>query len=256
MINKDKMDDLSEYERIRLQNINRNAAFLSSIGFTNNNHGNNNNQFKINEIEVIEEKSKSKRKRNEISNNKKIEIPTRISRRLQEQQLLKDKVVIKLDIITNDDLKNVRNVNNVDELVVNNNNNDNDDDNDNINYDMIPNHPSQLDDYEFEVYVVCKAWRLEKSHEKNIESYKIFHNDTLCDMIRRKRNNTNWGNRIDDNTNEIRNENEVSKELQECYGIGPSKSKINPKGFALELLELIEKPEQLNKLIESKKLTI
>ena len=63
-----------------------------------------------------------------------------------------------------------------------------------INYDKLPYESDDLDDYEFQIFIYLRKWRLNRSKELNIESYKIFQNRTICECIRRKRNDINWGN--------------------------------------------------------------
>jgi hypothetical protein len=63
-----------------------------------------------------------------------------------------------------------------------------------INYDKLPYESDELDDYEFQIFIYLRKWRLNRSKELNIESYKIFQNRTICECIRRKRNDINWGN--------------------------------------------------------------
>ena len=63
-----------------------------------------------------------------------------------------------------------------------------------INYEdgNWPQDPSCLDDFEFQVYAELKQWRLLRKNELNIEAYKICQNRTMCEMIRRRRNNSNY----------------------------------------------------------------
>ena len=51
---------------------------------------------------------------------------------------------------------------------------------------------SQLDDMEFQVYTDLKRWRLLTSRELDIEPYKVMQNRTICDIIRRRRNDALW----------------------------------------------------------------
>ena len=63
-----------------------------------------------------------------------------------------------------------------------------------INYEdgNWPQEPSSLDDFEFQVYAELKKWRLIRKNELEIEAYKICQNRTMCEMIRRRRNNSNY----------------------------------------------------------------
>eukprot|EP01052_Picozoa_sp_SAG31_P069910 SAG31_NODE_28746_length_405_cov_1.352941_1_plen_69_part_01 len=55
-------------------------------------------------------------------------------------------------------------------------------------YSVMPVDPEMLDDAEFEVYIAMRAWRLEQKRFLDIEAYKICQNRTLCELIRRRRN--------------------------------------------------------------------
>lgn len=228
-------DDLSEYERARLENIRRNSAFLSGIGIHEQ-------KFLISAASSSSN-SAPKRKRDEKYQPAAIkrETPTRYSLRVRQEKPnyteLKENQIPK-------QLQKKKGVIDGEE---------DDKDSDTIDYQYIPREPHLLDDFEFEIYVQLKKWRLVKSREEGIEAYKIFHNDTFCDMIRRKRNNPLLGREKDEQGNN-REDKERSLELQECYGVGPSKSCINPKGLALECLEVIELPENMHRLDESRKL--
>ncbi len=61
-----------------------------------------------------------------------------------------------------------------------------------VRYDIMPLESDELDDFEFEVYAALRKWRLLKSRELQTESYKICQNRTLAEMVRRRRNDSNW----------------------------------------------------------------
>jgi hypothetical protein len=54
--------------------------------------------------------------------------------------------------------------------------------------------PQQLDDFEFEIYVKLRRWRLLLARELDVETYKIFQNRTLCEAIRRRKEDPFWAN--------------------------------------------------------------
>ena len=227
---------MSDYERVRLENIRRNAAFLSGIGIQDQTKLISTGSSKATAVPTADKKVVPKRKRDEKSEPVKRETPTRFS--LRVRQVKPDYKELKESDVPKQPASNVTD----------------DSEESAIDYTYIPREPNLLDDFEFEIYVQLKKWRLLKSREKELEAYKIFHNDTFCDMIRRKRNDRTWGNEVN-NEGGNNSEEDRSRQLQECYGVGPSKSRIDPKGLALECLELIELPENIEKLEESRKLT-
>ena len=124
----------------------------------------------------------------------------------------------------------------------------------------------QLDDFEFEVFVELRKWRLLKARELGIETYKIFQNKTMCELIRRKRNDANWanckvvtGNEVGENDDksivavEVEWDEMSAKDLLECWGIGPSK--VKEGGFAWQALAVLNKPNMLELLDNSRKIT-
>ena len=88
-----------------------------------------------------------------------------------------------------------------------------------IDYDSFPEVSEGLDDFEFKTYVFLRAWRAKKCKELDLEAYKLFQNKTLCELIRRRRNDVTWAK---DDMNDFE---KIAKDLRECWGIGPSKVK-------------------------------
>jgi hypothetical protein len=107
-------------------------------------------------------------------------------------------------------------------------------------YSRMPEVSEDLDDCEFEAYMELRKWRLKRCLELDLELFKIFHNRTMFEMIRRRRNNPTWGKGED-----------FSKELVECWGIGPSKAR--PEGFGAEALVILDTDEVVTKLEASRK---
>ena len=107
----------------------------------------------------------------------------------------------------------------------------------------MPNEPEQLDDEEFQVYVSLKAWRLKRKNELEIEPYKICQNKTLCNIIRRRRNDANFAMGEDTAL--------IEKDLLSVWGIGPSKA--TEGGFGWEMLEVLNTSQNEVHLILSRK---
>ena len=104
-----------------------------------------------------------------------------------------------------------------------------------IDYSYLPQEPDQLDDDEFQVYASLRAWRLERKNELEIEPYKICQNRTLCELIRRVRNDPSWGALQCDGSDRI--EEDVAAELIDCWGLGPSK--VAAGGFGPEMMKVL-----------------
>jgi hypothetical protein len=105
----------------------------------------------------------------------------------------------------------------------------------------------ELDDHEFEVYVVLRAWRLKKSRALDKEPYKVFQNRTFCEAIRRRRNDVTWGSAA--------TRDERAAQLLECWGIGAKKTE-EPDGYAWELLDILDQSSSVNALDLSRALTV
>tara|TARA_B110000091_G_scaffold208060_1_gene247143 strand:+ start:475 stop:1218 length:744 start_codon:yes stop_codon:yes gene_type:complete len=98
-----------------------------------------------------------------------------------------------------------------------------------VNYvDGWPTEPAYLDDYEFQIYAELRKWRLMRKKELEIEPYKICQNRTLCELIRRRRNNSKYA------TSSAT----VETDLLKCWGIGPSKAR--EEGFGREMLDVMD----------------
>lgn len=167
------MSDLSEYERVRLENIQRNLDFLASIGLES-----------VKPLTVnASNRSKKKRKTTSARNTKQI-IGTRSSKRIKQQE---GEVELSSEEEGKQDMQ--------DEDLP-------------IDYAEMPMGPEDLDDFEFQLFVALRKWRLDKARSLEIETYKIFPNRVLVECIRRRRNDPDWA--IKDNRDE----------LIDCWGIG------------------------------------
>lgn len=110
-----------------------------------------------------------------------------------------------------------------------------------LDYDVWPHESAELDTKEFLIYVKLRAWRLAKKNELECEPYKICQNRTLCELIRRRRNDSEWA-VIGSPTLEV--------ELVECWGVGPAKASDTPKGFARMLVRVMEEDDEITTLLE------
>ncbi len=207
------MEDLSEYERIRLENIRRNNAFLEQLGFSST-------KPKYPEVDDPPPLTAIKNAKREVKRKRSFEVDSTLlssCRRSPRLRNLGDKVVENIhECLSDDDVPS--------------------DEQQMIDYDMMPAESTDLDDHEFEVFVELKAWRLLKSRALELEPYKIAQNRTIAELIRRKRNNPLWGsNQLSDDV--------ISTDLVECWGIGPAKAKIG--GFGWELNCFLNDSEKL-----------
>jgi len=121
-------------------------------------------------------------------------------------------------------------------------------------YSLMPMESMDLDDNEFKVFVKLKAWRLRTCRELGIEAFKVFQNRTLCEMVRRRRNNPTWGTlnydplkstedkRQDKATLEEMREFTIPDQLMMCWGIGASKVRQDEErpGFAYGALSVLD----------------
>ena len=206
-------NDFSPYELVRLERIKRNENRLRQLGL-----------FKptANKPTPKPRSAATGRKRKQIPS-----APTRSSRRLRKLRDDKD--------------------NSAAEEEEGHTNNDDDttpaDKESVLSYERMPNEPEQLDDEEFQVYVSLKAWRLKRKNELEIEPYKICQNKTLCNIIRRRRNDANFAMGEDTAL--------IEKDLLSVWGIGPSKA--TEGGFGWEMLEVLNTSQNEVHLILSRK---
>ena len=203
--------DLSEYELLRLENIRRNNEFLLSLGLAQSVSS---GSSKKEEAKAVLVNSKKRQKAVVIEG-------TRKSSRLNN---------ISIDENSNSNIEAIK----VDDDV------DTDTGVAKVNYDDIPIESHELDDFEFEIFIILKKWRLLKCRSLDIEPYKIFQNRTLVEVIRRRRNDSSWAKLIDNNTDKRK------VELLETWGIG--NSKVQDGGYGIDLIELMDMDDEINKL--------
>ena len=120
------------------------------------------------------------------------------------------------------------------------------DDDGTIRYSEMPREPESLDDEEFLIYVKLRKWRLIRHRELGLEPYKIFQNRTLCEMVRRRRNDKN-------SASASKDEEKVAEDLLMVWGIGPAKVYGNvdsSRGFAIEALKVLNNDKENEVLLQ------
>lgn len=235
-------DDLSEFERRRLENIKRNEAFLSSLGLNPVKKALRVDAENKEKKEANFKRNRDARQKGRTSKSLVREQPTRCSKRLRSQPA--DDV--QDDSATAEDGQ--------------------EEEDGPIDYSQYPQvtptvadarvhygsvsfdtHQSsdQLDDFEFQCYAKLRKWRLMTHRELEIEPFKVFQNRTLCELVRRRRNDPNWAREsarsTEDSTEDEASQKAVS-ELLMCWGVGPSKVR-HPDGFALQAVEVLNDAE-------------
>ena len=118
-----------------------------------------------------------------------------------------------------------------------------------VDYNRMPQDPEQLDDHEFQVYVSLRAWRLRRKNELEIEPYKICQNRTLCELIRKRRQDVNFASQQVNSSSQDETET-VERDLLSVWGIGPTK--VSTGGYAWEMLEVLDMDENCKHLDQSR----
>ena len=219
--------DLSPYEIARLERIQRNEDRLRSLGLIGN------PALKPPKVTPPKAERGPRKKKHEPS------VPTRSSKRLK---LLKDGM--KQDDI---DVKDSSDSGGEDVTIAPE---EEEEEEIEVNYDVMPKEPEQLDDDEFQVYVSLRAWRLRRKNELEVEPYKICQNRTLCELIRKKRNDAGFVSQTCEG-NEESIKTRVEEELLSVWGIGPSKA--TEGGFGWEMLGILDLEENAAHLKVSRK---
>jgi hypothetical protein len=93
-----------------------------------------------------------------------------------------------------------------------------------------PLDADELDDHEYLIFIKLRKWRVVRKRELQIEAYKISQNRTLCELVRRRRNEEAFASGAD-----------PEQDLLACWGIGPSKATVG--GFGREMLEQLADPD-------------
>ena len=209
--------DLSSYEIARLQRIKENKAILEQIGLRKLKK----EQPKpLKQAATIKKEERAKRKR--ATKNKPAAQGSRRSKRLKGQEADN----IEVGECYHPPEQHEEEIEPV------------------VNYiDGWPTEPAYLDDYEFQIYAELRKWRLVRKKELDIEPYKICQNRTLCELIRRRRNNSTYAMSSDT----------VETDLLACWGIGPSKAR--EEGFGREMLVVMDGDVVVEWFEQSRKLT-
>lgn len=219
-----QLNDLSAYEKLRLENIRRNAYFLMSMGIQPLESKQSRSIAHTKPLPRARDRKKLgcgwKRRRTERSKLMKEEQPTRRSRRLS---LSADELKLEDETEYDDQEVNVSN-------------------NATITYQGMPMESFDLDDYEFQLFVVLRSWRLRRCRELDIEPYKIFQNRTMAEIIRRRRNDGSWANCKE-------NAQSMAKDLLQCWGIGPAKAASG--SFGWEVMNVIDNDSELLALLSA-----
>ncbi|KAL7460932.1 hypothetical protein ACHAXS_001368 [Conticribra weissflogii] len=250
-------NDLSPYELARLERIRRNEERLRSLGLYEN--GGKSSLFSAAKPQRLSKESSAKGKDTNSARRKRKQTataPTRSSSRLKEAKERKDGKEYGSSQSDNDvETDAVRSEEGKTESTNNNN-----DEEKEPNYDIMPKEPEELDDDEFQVYVSLRAWRLRRKNELDVEPYKICQNRTLCELIRKRRNDAQFCLfKLDHDFNKsdvskaLTCESAVEKSLLSVWGIGPSKAAKD--GFGWEMLEILASEENIVLLESSRKRT-
>lgn len=197
-------NDLSAYELARLERIKRNESRLRDLGLIRDEP-----KMKRSVVDDQVKKGVAKRKRQKLS------VATRSSKRLQG--LKEDDHILHVEEV----------------LKVEDNSGKEDVVEGEVNYATMPQKPEELDDNEFQIYAKLRAWRLRRKNELEVEPYKICQNRTLCELIRRRRNNSAFASLLPDEAN--------NQDLLSVWGIGPSKAAQG--GFGWEMIGILDLDE-------------
>lgn len=245
--------DLSPYELLRLEKIRRNQAKLEALGLGGGSIGTLTGVAPRKKKKFNKQKQQQK-KRSRANVRRQQQQPTRSSKRLRDMKERQSSSPTSVS-------SNAYVVKGEEEAAHEADDDDDDENDDNggpqvIDYDYLPQEPDQLDDDEFQVYTSLRAWRLRRKNELEVEPYKICQNRTLCELIRRVRNDPCWGALQVETTSKdggkattsTRSEEDVAADLIECWGLGPSK--VAADGFGPEMMVVIAE-ESNAKLLEA-----
>jgi len=158
-------NDLSEYELLRLENIRRNAEFLANLGVTPLSA-----TLPTKPAASTAASATIKKKRDTESRKRKSDAEEGGLERRRSRRLIGIAATEVAAAITTHEEPEVAE----------------------FSYDIIPLESDQLDDHEFQAFVILRKWRLQLCRRLDIEPYKIFQNRTFCELIRQRRNNPRW----------------------------------------------------------------
>lgn len=216
-------NDLSPYEQARLENIQKNQALLASLGLARASAAQ-----AAESVAVSGRPAKKARKEPRLPS-----LSTRRSSRLAGKDASDDSVVGNMHLFVQKRL-------NADPFFLQQAGHAENIDGDGQTslgvsvppmYSDMPLEALELDPHEFQVFVILRRWRLRRKNELQIEPYKVAQTRSLCEVIRRRRNNPKWAT-VD-----------PSSELLQVWGLGPAKVKLMPPGFGHEMLDVVSSPE-------------
>jgi len=87
---------------------------------------------------------------------------------------------------------------------------DDGEDRDLVRYDCFPHSCEEVDDFEFQVFLIVRRWRHATCNALGLEPYKIFQNRTVLEVVRRQRNDESFATQQDSLA--------LSKQLIEVWG--------------------------------------
>ena len=213
------MSDLSDYEKTRLENIRRNEEFLKTLGI---------DKPRIVAAPVIKKRKiekptrEKKEKRKVPPVNVPEALPSRRSRRVAAADAR-----IEAEEENDDDDDDDENQESTEEESI-------------FSYDTMPRESLELDDNEFQIYAILRAWRQRRCKEiteekgESFEPYMILPNRPICEIIRRKRNDPSWADPSADDDKQY-------SDLISTWGIGDAKAQDG--GFGRQILEFIHEDD-------------
>ena len=116
-----------------------------------------------------------------------------------------------------------------------------------FSYDTMPRESLELDDNEFQIYAILRAWRQRRCKEiteekgESFEPYMILPNRPICEIIRRKRNDPSWADPSADDDKQY-------SDLISTWGIGDAKAQDG--GFGRQILEFIHEDNDILGLLQ------
>ena len=208
------MEDLSEYELKRLRNIERNNAMMASLGLENKQ-----DQARRARKAQSDEAKAATNRRKLAAVSRVPAKPSRSSRRLQKRPRVdyREEKLFAVSSSPNMTISEKRKEH-TEEESESESESEEEEGLSPIDYERLPLEPNDLDDMEFQAYILLKGWRLERHRELEIEPYKVAQNRTLVELVRRRRNDAAFS------------------ALIEVWGIGPSKVLT----FGPEMLQVLD----------------
>lgn len=208
---------MSEYEKLREENIRRNQAFLASLGL---------DEVKVAIVCSVPSSSSSTRPKSKNMGSREEKVksePTRRSTRTSTKIITYNE-----HLNDNENLDEANNIPDGDII---------------LDYSLLPMSlsESELDKYELRCFKILQAWRWRLARLLEIEDYKVFQNRALCEFIRRRRNDRSYATGSDS---------KITCDMLESFGIG--QVKVSKGGLAWQLLDIMNEPDITILLDESR----